>query len=167
MKNLDIKQTKIKVAMADMKWGTDGDILSTSGLGSCVGIVIYSLRHQYACLIHAMLPFSGMARKGQHVNEAKYADTALQKAFAGFEERGIPIASLEAKLAGGARMFQFQTDHLHIGKRNVEAAKEILAGRSVPVRAEETGGHTGRTIEFDVVTGVLRIKLTGGETTII
>ncbi|MDZ5781831.1 chemotaxis protein CheD [Marinococcus luteus] len=167
MKNAEIKQAKIKVAMADMQWGEGGDTLTTSGLGSCVGIVIYSLRHQYACLIHAMLPSSSMAREGQHINEAKYTDAALQKAFAGFEGRHIPIASLEAKLAGGARMFQFQTDHLHIGKRNVEAAKEMLAGRSVPLKAEETGGHIGRTIEFDVATGVLRIKPTGGEPIII
>lgn len=167
MKNADIKQTKIKVAMADMQWGRESDTLTTSGLGSCVGIVIYSLRHQYACLIHAMLPSSSMAREGWHLNEAKYTDMALQRAFAGFEERRIPIASLEAKLAGGARMFQFQTDHLHIGKRNVEAAKEMLAGRSVPLKAEETGGHIGRTIEFDVPTGALRVKPTGGETTII
>ncbi|WP_079476186.1 chemotaxis protein CheD [Marinococcus halophilus] len=167
MKNVDVKPAKVKVAMADMQWGQNGDILTTSGLGSCVGIVIYSLRCQCACLIHAMLPSSEMAREGQHVNEAKYADTAVKKAFTGFEERRIPIDSLEAKLAGGARMFQFQTDHLNIGKRNVEAAKELLAGRSVPLTAEETGGHIGRTIEFDVATGALRIKPTGGETMII
>ena len=41
---------------------------------------------------------------------------------------------------------------MRIGPRNVEAVKEYLKKYSIPIVAEDTGGNSGRTIEFDPAT---------------
>ena len=64
--------------------------------------------------------------------------------------------SLKAKIAGGAQMFQFgSSDTIRIGPRNVEAVKKELKRLSIPIIAEDTGGSSGRTIEFNPSTSML------------
>ena len=48
-------------------------------------------------------------------------------------------------------MFQFTSgkDTMRIGPRNVEAVKEYLKKYSIPIVSEDTGGSSGRTIEFN------------------
>lgn len=63
-------------------------------------------------------------------------------------------------MAGGAQMFAFSTnsDTMRIGPRNVESCKSMLSKFRIPIRAEDTGGNYGRTIEFDCTTGILSIR---------
>ena len=44
---------------------------------------------------------------------------------------------------------------LEIGMRNVHALKEELARARVPLCAEDTGGHFGRTVTLDAATGTV------------
>ena len=57
-------------------------------------------------------------------------------------------------------MFQFTSDKdsMRIGPRNVEAVKAELRKNSIPLVAEDTGGNSGRTIEFDPITSKLNIR---------
>ena len=68
---------------------------------------------------------------------------------------------LKVKLAGGAQMFSFSAaggDMMRIGARNVEEVKRQLERLHIPIVAEDVGGHSGRTIEFNPQTGVLAIR---------
>lgn len=67
----------IKVGMADLNIALAPDRIRTSGLGSCVGVVIHDPVKKIAGLAHVMLPSSALAKQDQ-INEAKYADTAIQ-----------------------------------------------------------------------------------------
>ena len=49
-------------------------------------------------------------------------------------------------------------DSMRIGPRNVEAVKNELRKNRIPLVAEDTGGSSGRTIEFDPETCKLTIR---------
>lgn len=148
-----------KVGIADMKLVKKPDIIRTSGLGSCVGLVIYDLEKNIAGLAHVMLPESSLA-KVSGFNPAKFADTAVKKLVDLLVAEGASRRSLRAKMAGGAQMFQFATasEMMRIGPRNVEAVKKELYRFNIQLVSEDVGGNSGRTIEFNPTEGSLLIK---------
>jgi chemotaxis protein CheD len=149
----------IKVGIADLAVAKSPQKLRTSGLGSCVGIVVYDLNRRIAGLGHVMLPDSTLF-KGENLNRAKYADTAIIDLVNETIKCGAKRYCLKAKIAGGAQMFQFASgnDSMRIGQRNVEEVKRQLALLNIPIVSEDVGGSNGRTIEFDPSTGILKIR---------
>lgn len=151
----------IKVKMADLNVGIVPNRLKTTGLGSCVGIVLYDALKKVGGMAHIMLPSSEMVKIGE-INKAKYADTAIPILIDKLIELGARKSNIVAKLAGGAQMFQFNAinDMMKVGPRNVEASKKILNEIGIPIVSEDTGGNYGRTIELDIENGILYIKTT-------
>lgn len=149
----------IKVGIADMNVVESPNLIRTSGLGSCVGVIIYDNQKEIAGLAHVMLPDSSLA-KSESINIAKYADTAIEELIKKMKQIGGSITNLKAKIAGGAQMFQFasQNDMMRIGPRNIEAVKKELQRLHIPIVAEDVGGNSGRTIEFNPSTRKLNIR---------
>jgi chemotaxis protein CheD len=150
----------VKVGIADMNVVKSPNVIRTSGLGSCVGVVVYDQAREVAGLAHVMLPDSKLA-KSSELNIAKYADTAVEALVERVVKEGGRKCALKAKLAGGAQMFQFSTassDIMRIGPRNVEAVKQQLRRLNIPIVAEDVGGSSGRTIEFNPRTCLLSIR---------
>lgn len=149
----------IKVGIADMNVVQAPNLIRTSGLGSCVGVVIYDTHKEIAGLVHVMLPDSSLA-KADSINIAKYADTGIKELINRLTKIGARVINLKAKIAGGAQMFQFSTQNemMRIGPRNVEAVKKELKRLSIPIIAEDVGGSSGRTIEFNPSTRKLNIR---------
>ncbi|ANY69652.1 chemotaxis protein CheD [Paenibacillus algorifonticola] len=154
-----IQQNLIKVGMADLNIATEGSVLKTTGLGSCVGLTLYDPVNKVAGMAHVMLPSSEIAREAT-INLAKYADTAIPELVERMKHVGAQQNRLVAKMAGGAQMFAFsgQSDSMRIGPRNVESCLEIVNKFKIPVFAQDTGGNYGRTIEFDSGSGLLLIR---------
>ncbi len=154
-------QTITKVGMADMNIVQDPGVITTLGLGSCVGIILYDKAIKTAGLVHIMLPSSKHIKNNE--NKAKFADTGIQLLLDKMIERGCNKSRITAKIAGGSQMFSFQTNNeiMKIGERNVLATKEILQLLNIPIIAEDTGGNYGRTIEFYSNNGKLIIKTIG------
>lgn len=151
----------IKVGMADLQSSLHPCVITTLGLGSCVGIALYDPTRKVAGLAHVMLPSSQQARN--NANIAKFADTAIVKLIDDMVAMGASRTKIIAKLAGGAQMFSFNdaSEMLRIGARNVAASKEILSTMKIPIIAEDTGGNYGRTIEIHSEDGKLLIKTIG------
>jgi len=149
----------VKVGIADLNVITAPDTIRTSGLGSCVGIVMYDLTKQVAGLAHIMLPDSSLTKQKDY-NKFKYADTAIDILLEKLIEQEARKFNIKAKIAGGAQMFQINstTDVMRIGPRNVEAVIERLNMHRIPIIASDVGGNSGRTIEFDPSTGKLKIR---------
>lgn len=149
----------IKVGIAELNIVKAPGLIRTSGLGSCVGVVIYDQGKEIAGLAHVMLPDSSLAKAGM-LNIAKYADTAVKDLAEKLIQNGARSYSLKAKIAGGAQMFQFSSanDMMRIGPRNVEAVKAELAALRITIVAEDVGGSSGRTIEFNPQTSILQIR---------
>jgi chemotaxis protein CheD len=151
----------IKVGMADMQSSKHPCIITTLGLGSCVGVVLYEPLRKVVGLAHIMLPSSLQARN--NLNIAKFADTAIIRLIDDMIRLGAFRSGIIAKLAGGAQMFSFSeaSEMMRIGARNVAASKEILEQLRIPIIAEDTGGNYGRTIEIFSENGKLIIKTIG------
>ncbi|GED18793.1 chemotaxis protein CheD [Kurthia gibsonii] len=152
-------QSVVKVGIAQMDIVKAPSTIRTSGLGSCVGVVVYDQSKGIAGLIHIMLPDSKVAKSGT-MNIAKFADTGIPALIEALKKAGASSYKLKAKIAGGAQMFQFTSsnDTMRIGPRNVEAVIEQLRKYMIPVLAQDTGGNSGRTIEFNPETGLLNIR---------
>lgn len=157
----------IKVGMADLNVCVPPKGLTTLGLGSCVGIVLYDPITKVSGLAHIMLPDSTKIRNNENI--AKFADTAVDKMILDMEKIGAKRSRLVSKLAGGAQMFSFNStnDLMRVGERNVIAAHEKLESLGIRVLAEDTGLNYGRTIEFYPENGNLLIKTIGRDIKII
>jgi chemotaxis protein CheD len=157
----------IKVGMADLNVCVSPNALTTLGLGSCVGIVLYDPGRKIAGLVHVMLPDSTKILNNE--NKAKFADTGIDELIRTMILIGADRRALIAKIAGGAQMFAFSnnSEMMRIGDRNVEATKMKLKDLGINIRAEDTGANYGRTIEFYAETGELVIKSVGKERKVI
>lgn len=153
----------IKVGMADLNVCTSPNVITTLGLGSCVGIVLHDPIRKIAGMVHIMLPDSKKIINNE--NKAKFADTGIDALILEMTKLGADRRVLIAKIAGGAQMFAFSNNNemMRIGDRNVEATKIKLKELGINIKAEDTGANYGRTIEFNAETGMLLIKSVGKE----
>lgn len=155
--------TMVKVGMADLNVCTPPDAITTLGLGSCVGVVLYDPNKKICGMVHIMLPDSTKIKNNE--NLAKFADTGIDELIRRLVAIGASKSALVAKIAGGAQMFAFSSnnDMLRVGDRNVEATTNKLLNLRIPIIASDTGLNYGRTIEFYPETGELVIKAVGKE----
>jgi chemotaxis protein CheD len=151
----------IRVGMADLKAARHPSILTTLGLGSCVGITLYDPKTKIIGMAHIMLPYSNAATA--ITNRAKFADTGIVDLLEKMISLGANRRGIVSKIAGGAQMFNFagSNETLKIGARNSEATRKILRGLGIPVLAEDVGGNHGRTIEISSEDGKLKVKTIG------
>lgn len=157
----------IKVGMADLKIAKAPDILTTLGLGSCIGLTLYDPAAKIGGLVHYMLPDSTKLKN--NTNIAKFGDTGIQELLDQMIKEGAVQRRLVAKIAGGACMFEVSgmTAVGNVGARNTEQAKAMLAEFKIPLVAEDTGLNYGRTVELDCSTGAFTIKAVGKEIKVI
>jgi len=150
----------INVGIADMKISSSPNILRTI-LGSCVGICIYDKNKKIGAMAHIMLP----SAKKPAGNLKKYSETAIPLMISEMLEAGASKHNMTAKIAGGATMFKhLETSMMgEIGINNIKSVKEILSKNNIEIIAEDVGSDYGRTIDFYLETGELRIKTIGKE----
>ena len=148
----------ITVKMAEQKVASSPDVLITYGLGSCVGVTIYDKDKKIGGLAHIMLP-SGPSNR-DIANRSKYADTAIIDMLKDLLDKGGSIMKFEAKVFGGAKMFSVSSnnDMMDIGARNVQSVIKLLGNQGVQISARDTGNNYGRTIEFDLETGLVKVS---------
>ncbi len=152
----------IKVGMAELKVVERPYILTTIGLGSCVGVALYDRTTGISGLAHIMLPDSKIVKN--NTNLAKFADTAITELLRQMTELGANKFNLVAKIAGGARMFSFPNSNsslLNIGERNIDSVIENLKLHNVYLKSMDVGENYGRTIELCSLTGILTVKTIG------
>jgi chemotaxis protein CheD len=129
--------------------------IKTSGLGSCLGVILYDRQEKIGGLLHTMLPNIEKARTKN--NPAKFTDSGIEYLVEEIIKKGGSRKKLEAKIVGGASMFE--NSHMNIGERNIKSARETLKKLGISIIAEDTGKNYGRTIIFDTFTGDLLIKI--------
>jgi chemotaxis protein CheD len=138
-----------------------GKGLSALGLGSCVGVAAYDPAARVAGMVHVMLPDSAIASAPGPAG--KYADTAIPALLEAMRRMGAEPARLVIKIAGGAQMFASGSGNLNIGARNAIAVRAALTHAGLRVRAADTGGSAGRTLELWVDDGRVTVRAVGRE----
>jgi chemotaxis protein CheD len=151
---------EVKLAgMGEIVWTRGAGVLGCIGLGSCVGTVLFDPRTHTAALAHVMLPEA-------HEHDAltipgKYATTALPALLRVMDLQPALASRLKAILIGGGELFQNRSQTLRIGERNVEMLHRLLSEMRIGVIFEHTRGSSGRSFEFDVTTGAIRVRAVG------
>lgn len=145
------------VRVADAATAQGSHTLITLGLGSCVAVVLHHPLVRAGGLAHVLLPDASMAR--DTVNPHKFAATSVPTLVEAMKQYG-PTAGLRARLVGGAKMFAqlLPQGGVNMGERNVLAVRAALAKLGIPIVAEDTGGEHGRSVYFDVATGVVQVR---------
>ncbi len=129
-------------------------------LGSCAGVVLLDRAARLGAVAHIVLPDS----RGAADHPGKFADTAIPGMLADLERRlgRSSRGRLTAKVVGGASMFQ-SGPAMNIGRMNQDAVDQILAGLGIPVLARDVGGAAGRRLTLDIASGIVTIRVPGGD----
>lgn len=143
---------RVKVGVADYAVVSGDARITTSGLGSCLGVALTDSGSDVAGLAHVMLP---TAETTDGDAAARFADTGIERLVAEMEAQGADRATMEARLAGGSNMLDLSGAGGNVGCRNVTAARETLAELDVPVVGEDVCGSHGRSLTLDAGDGRL------------
>lgn len=147
--------TRIKVGIAEYDISIDGDTLTTSGLGSCIGVAIHATETGISGLVHVMLPKSEEVDGG---NPAKFADTGVETLVESLEDAGADRSNMVAKIAGGSDMLDFSKNGSGIGARNATVVRDTLESMGIPIESEDIGGDHGRSLRLEGESGDLVVK---------
>ena len=150
------------VRMAEQAISNKGsDVLVSLGLGSCIGLALIDESAGVAGLVHIVLPKS--PDSGPGATPSKFADTAVPGLLEAVMKAGGRNGRLRAVLCGGAHMFGSAGTNpvMQIGARNAESTLEALSRLRIPVRAKDTGGSAGRSIEVNVASGAVSVRGVG------
>lgn len=151
---------KERVGIAEVRVAQAPAILVAYGLGSCLGITLYDPQAQLGGLAHSLLPapLPGQRRE----LGTKFVDAAIEVMVEELARLGARRESLAAKIVGGAHMFEplHHATAAGIGARNAQSAREALRSMEIPLLAEDVGGNYGRTVEFELATGEVRVRST-------
>ena len=152
---------KRRIGISEYYIGAAPEVLITYGLGSCLGILLYDGRQRLGGLAHTLLP---APRPGLvETRPGKFVTSAIELMLAELLARGGERSQLAAKIFGGANMFEsFGADGDGVGARNTRAARETLAKLDIPLLFEDVGGHHGRTVEFELASGIVQVRSVRG-----
>lgn len=153
-------KTEILLAgMGEIKVARGAGVLGCVGLGSCVGTLLYDSQARAGALAHVMLP----EQRGDDTFRmpGKYAVSAIPALLQELGHTPATASRLKAILIGGAEVFQNREATLRIGARNVEILSRLLQEIRVGVAFQDTGGHKGRSFEFDIATAKLTVRIVG------
>lgn len=150
----EVPRERRLVGVSEYHVTSEGETLVAYGLGACVAIALSDTESGVGALAHTLLPRQA---EGHDSSSGKYVDAAIQTMLREMVEAGAGYTSVEARLVGGADIFELKALGKGVGEKNVAVAREELARLDVPIVGEATGGDHGRTVEFDTATGTLEI----------
>lgn len=136
----------ITVGIGELKTGGMEDTLAAYGIGSCVVVVCYDREKPLAGMLHGMLP----EKPEKKENSNRYLDSGVENLIKALLKAGSGISAIEAKIFGGARMFDVKQESDSIGDRNVKKVLEILEKKGIRISGQDTGNTYGRNIEYSV-----------------
>lgn len=124
-------------------------------LGSCVSITLWHPGARVGGMSHFLLPTRGSASTADSGLDGHYGDEALTLIRQDLQALGVDPQHCQAKLFGGGNMFpgRMPAKSAHVGRRNGEAARELLQQHGISVVTESLFGAGHRQIIFDISKG--------------
>lgn len=127
-------------------------------LGSCVAICLWDSHRCAGGMNDFLLPAS---REGRPAS-TRFANVATKALIEMLQALGCRTPSLQAKIFGGASMFQNKNRLTpSLGDQNVVAALDLMKTAGIPVNVQETGGTHGRKIIFNTDDGIVWCQRVG------
>lgn len=127
-------------------------------LGSCVAVCLWDPVLMIGGMNHYLLPYAS----GNESSSTRFGNVAIQSLIGQLLGLGSAKGSLQAKLFGGACVLEAMrgSEH-HIGTKNIQVARTVLAEEGIPVVGEDVGGRHGRKLIFQVDDGTAWVKPLG------
>lgn len=127
----------------------------TTILGSCVAIVLWDEAAGVGGLNHYLLPLWARV----HEDTLRFGNVAFERLLDDVLARGAVRSRLRAKVFGGACLLASEERAHHLGAKNVDVARSLLAAARIPIVAEDVGGRRGRKLIVHTDTGDAWVKL--------
>lgn len=146
-------------------YGASNDVdteIKTMALGSCIAVVLLDPRTRTVGMVHVALPDSHIQHTRRTFKPGYFADTGIRillEEMKRFGSCGI-LSQMYIKLAGGARVIKAE-GIMDIGRRNIEAMKQIMVENRVKPVAHDLAGVISRTVSVEVKTGIVRLSCPG------
>jgi len=131
---------------------TTEDVVISTVLGSCVSVCLYADGYAAAGVNHFLLP-----ERAARSEPARFGDSANELLLGQFENLGIPVPKLRAKVFGGASIAGSRIGDL--ASRNIEAAITFLDRHGIIILGQDTGGERGRKLLFRTSDAAAWIRL--------
>jgi len=141
--------------------GDPEDVLVAYGLGSCVGVGMYSPSARVGGLLHAVLPENTDGDR----SSTKFVDTGIPVMLERMQKAGADLRTIQVYMAGGANMLinTSLSKSFDIGTRNANSAIAMFEKLRIRLINSETGGNTGRTVRLYVARGKMTVRVIGGQ----
>lgn len=135
---------------------SDGPLVVSTILGSCVSVCLICPSKQAAGIIHYAFPQS--TDNSQDPHELRYGNLAISALVQELKNlSGLSENSFVAKIVGGA-WANNQDQTLNIGEENTQLARSELQKRGIKLLSEDVGGTQGRKIFFHLQSGRLQVS---------
>ncbi|GFE56681.1 chemotaxis protein CheD [Geobacter sp. AOG1] len=126
----------------------------TTVLGSCIAVCLFDPLRRMGGINHYMLPLWN----GEGLPTPRYGNVAIDLLVERLEGVGCLPSRLQAKLFGGAAMWESGSSFVSVGERNIELALHMLDRYGIPVVGRDTGGSISRKIIYDTGTGEVLLR---------
>ena len=131
-------------------------------LGSCVSITLWHPLRRIGGMCHYML--TERERPVDAPLDGRYASEAFELFLRHVEREKTRPAEYQAKLFGGACMFDHTTvGAIDIGGKNIEYGQALLQAHHIAVISSHVGGSGRRKLHFDVWSGEVWLAFPEGE----
>ena len=129
-------------------------IVVSTVLGSCVAVCLWDTRFAIGGMNHYLLPLWN----GDGLATPKYGNIAIRQLVENVLSQGCERKNLQAKIFGGAAMWDSSNGLFAIGLRNIELAQQQLKELQIPLVAADVGGSQSRKIFFNISDGSVLLR---------
>ncbi len=144
----------LHVGQGEHHVSADPGVVITTILGSCIAACIRDPQARLGGMNHFLLPEGDVGSDTEAAR--RYGVNAMERLINSLLGAGARRERLEAKLFGGASMFDRLRD---IGTENAAFAHRFLQAEGIVVIGGDTGGHQARRVRFWPATGQAQQRL--------
>lgn len=146
----------VDVHTGGVEVSSDGVILRSIAIGSCIAIAAYDVRKKIGAMAHVMLPGRAPEKETQ---PTRYAANAIDKIIDLMTRAGAGSCDIQACLVGAGNVLEKEDDT--VCKANVKSVMQLLEEKNITVRATVLGGTERKGVFMDIEDG--RVFYTKGE----
>lgn len=144
------------VLPGEFQFTTRPDEVIYTLLGSCIAACIRCTQTGIGGLNHFLLP----STKGRNVKDdqaMRYGDYAMEVLIGSILRNGGQRNCLEAKIFGGANMFDTAAV-TPVGRSNIQFVLDFIHSEGITLAAEDIGGTAGRKIYYHPASGKVKVQ---------
>ncbi|UZE21512.1 chemotaxis protein CheD [Pseudomonas sp. B21-056] len=127
-------------------------------LGSCVSLVCWHPERRVGGMCHFMLPTRPLSSASRL--DGRYGDEAIELMLRQSRRHGVAPMELRIHLFGGGDMFpgMDREKHSQVGRKNVEAARQLLQAHGLTSSGDHVAGVGHRSLIFDLWSGQIALR---------